>query len=246
MMSVSQTCSMTCQQRVVPSHSLSGRRAAFSGTPLARKAVLSRPSQSMRQGVVAAGKQIPVDIEKPVGLAFKESKAAGGGLVVTNVSGNAKSSGISKGDTVIYASSFFGDELWPADSKALTNSALSAAPSPVALVYVKGENTDIQVKRLPKKAAPKRFGRKLTAAQKELATHICADCGWIYTQRKPFEDQPEGFRCPQCQATKKRFARYDAEKDKKVGGTSGSLATALTVVVGIVGIGILGYLGLSI
>lgn len=31
--------------------------------------------------------------------------------------------------------------------------------------------------------APKRFGRKLTAAQKELATHICADCGWIYTQR---------------------------------------------------------------
>ena len=39
------------------------------------------------------------------------------------------------------------------------------------------------VKRLPKKPAPKRFGRKLTAAQKELATHICVDCGWIYAQR---------------------------------------------------------------
>lgn len=60
-----------------------GRRAAFSGTPVARKALLRKPSQSMRQVVVAAAKQISVDIEKPVGLAFKESKAAGGGLVVT-------------------------------------------------------------------------------------------------------------------------------------------------------------------
>ncbi len=48
---------------------------------------------------------------------------------------------------------------------------------------VKGENNDVMVKRLPKKPAPKRFGRKLTAAQKELATHICVDCGWIYAQR---------------------------------------------------------------
>ena len=31
----------------------------------------------------AAAKQIQVDIEKPIGLTFKESKAAGGGLVVT-------------------------------------------------------------------------------------------------------------------------------------------------------------------
>jgi len=45
---------------------------------------------------------------------------------------------------------------------------------------VKGENTDVQVKRLPKKPTPPRFGRKLTAAQKDLATHICVDCGWIY------------------------------------------------------------------
>lgn len=33
--------------------------------------------------VTMAAKQISVDIEKPIGLAFKESKAAGGGLVVT-------------------------------------------------------------------------------------------------------------------------------------------------------------------
>ena len=38
---------------------------------------------------------------------------------------------------------------------------------------VKGANDDINVKRLPKKAAPQRFGRKLTASQRELASHIC-------------------------------------------------------------------------
>lgn len=45
---------------------------------------------------------------------------------------------------------------------------------------VKGENKEVQVKRLPKRPMPPRFGRKLTAAQRELATHICVDCGWIY------------------------------------------------------------------
>ena len=36
------------------------------------------------------------------------------------------------------------------------------------------------MKRLPKKPTPPRFGRKLTAAQKERATHICLDCGYVY------------------------------------------------------------------
>lgn len=52
------------------------------------------------------------------------------------VSGNAAKSGISVGDTIIYTSSFFGDELWPADKLGFARSALSAAPSPVCLVYV--------------------------------------------------------------------------------------------------------------
>jgi hypothetical protein len=45
---------------------------------------------------------------------------------------------------------------------------------------VKGENTKVNVKRLPKKPAPPRFGRKLTEGQKALATHICVDCGYVY------------------------------------------------------------------
>jgi hypothetical protein len=59
--------------------------------------------------------QTKVEIDKPLGLRFAQSKAAGGGLEVTGVSGNAAKSGIKVGDTVIYTSSFFGDELWPAD-----------------------------------------------------------------------------------------------------------------------------------
>lgn len=41
-------------------------------------------------------------------------------------------------------------------------------------LQVKGANDSVNVRRLPKKKAPPRFGRKLTAAQKENATHICA------------------------------------------------------------------------
>ena len=52
------------------------------------------------------------------------------------VSGNAAKSGISAGDTVVYTSSFFGDELWPSDALSFTQSALKAAPSPVTLVFV--------------------------------------------------------------------------------------------------------------
>ena len=57
-----------------------------------------------------------------------ESSAPGGGLVVKSVSGNAAKAGISAGDTVIYTSSFFGDELWPSDRLSFTNSAVKAAP----------------------------------------------------------------------------------------------------------------------
>lgn len=37
----------------------------------------------------------------------------------------------------------------------------------------------VDVKKLPKKPAPARFGRRLTAAQKARATHLCIDCGYV-------------------------------------------------------------------
>ena len=51
-------------------------------------------------------------------------------------------------------------------------------------LQVKGANDTVNVRRLPKKKAPPRFGRKLTAAQKENATHICA--GLPLCQFPPF------------------------------------------------------------
>ena len=79
---------------------------------------------------------------------------------------------------------------------------------------LKGDNADVNVKRLPKRPMPPRFGRKLTATQRELATHICIDCGWIYFQKTPFDELSEDFQCPQCSAYKKRFAPYDASTGK--------------------------------
>ena len=80
---------------------------------------------------------LQVEIEKPLGLKLGESKSPGGGLKVTGVSGNAAKSGIKAGDTVIYTSSFFGDELWPADKLGFSRSAIGACPSPVCFVYVR-------------------------------------------------------------------------------------------------------------
>ena len=58
-------------------------------------------------------------------------------LVVQQATGNAAKAGIQAGDTIIYTSSFFGDELWPADKLGFANSAINACPSPVAFVYIK-------------------------------------------------------------------------------------------------------------
>lgn len=140
---------------------------------------------------------LQVEVDKPLALQLAPSKAAGGGLVVKGVKGNAAAAGISVGDTIVYTSSFFGDELWPSDNLAFTRSALANAPSPVCIEFVKGENSSVNVKRLPKKPAPQRFGRKLTAAQKALATNICVDCGYIYALKTPFSETESDYRCPQ-------------------------------------------------
>lgn len=87
---------------------------------------------------------------------------------------NAAKAGLKNGDNVIYTSSFFGDELWPADNVAFVRSAINATPNAVDVIVVRGDASDINVKRLNKRQAPGRFGRKLTAAQRERATHICA------------------------------------------------------------------------
>ena len=50
------------------------------------------------------------------------------GLTVKSSSGNAAKAGIERGDTVIYTSSFFGDELWPSDK---LGARVGMRPAPV-------------------------------------------------------------------------------------------------------------------
>ena len=90
--------------------------------------------------------------------------------------GNAAKAGIKPGDTVLYTSSFFGDELWPADKVAFTRTAINAKQDDVDFIIIRGKAAEeVNVKRLKARPSPPRFGRKLTAAQKARATHICLD-----------------------------------------------------------------------
>ncbi|KAL5568164.1 hypothetical protein UlMin_024739, partial [Ulmus minor] len=104
---------------------------------------------------------------------------------------------------------------------------------------------DVDVKRLPKRPAPPRFGRKLTESQKARATHICLDCGYIYFLQKPFDEQPDTYGCPQCQAPKKRFARYDVNTGKAIGGGLPPIGVIIGLVAGIGGVAALLVYGLQ-
>ena len=95
---------------------------------------------------------------------------------------------------------------------------------------------NIDVKRLPKRPAPPRFGKKLSAAQKERATHICVDCGYVYTLPTPFVEQGKEYVCPQCNAPRSRFARYDVETGRAIGGSKAPLITTAATVLGLGGI----------
>lgn len=220
--------------------------SAFQGKSLsaARPAALSVSRRQTK--VEAKQKSIQVEIDKPLGLKLKQSSSPGGGLTVTAVNGNAAKSGIKAGDTVIFTSSFFGDELWPADKLAFVNTTLQRAPSPVCVIYTTGENVDYDVKKMPNKPAPKRFGRGLSAAQKERATHICIDCGYIYADATPFNELSSDYTCPQCNAPPRRFSRFDVNTGKMLDKDAANIGTIATVVGGVVGIAVLAYVATTI
>lgn len=54
-----------------------------------------------------------------------------------------------------------------------------------------------------------------------------------------FAEQGRDYVCPQCNAPRSRFAKYDVETGTAIGGTSAPLVTTISTVVGLVGIGIL-------
>lgn len=191
-----------------------------------------------------ASKTIEVEVDKPLGITLGQKP--GGGVIITAVEGggNAAKAGLKSGDQVLYTSSFFGDELWPADKLGFTKTAIQAKPDSVYFVVSRG-GADVDVKRLPKRPAPPRFGRKLTEAQRARATHICLDCGYIYFLQKPFDELPDTYACPQCQAPKKRFARYDVNTGKPIGGGLPPIGVIIGLVAGIGAVGALLIYGLQ-
>ncbi|RID73545.1 hypothetical protein BRARA_B00693 [Brassica rapa] len=192
----------------------------------------------------AASKTIEVEVDKPLGLTLGQKQ--GGGVVITGVEGggNAAKAGLKSGDQVLYTSSFFGDELWPADKLGFTKTAIQAKPDSVYFVVSRG-GADVDVKKLNKRPAPPRFGRKLTETQKARATHICLDCGFIYTLPKPFDEQPDTYVCPQCIAPKKRFARYDVNTGKAIGGGLPPIGVIVGLLAGLGAVGALLVYGLQ-
>lgn len=203
----------------------------------------SRTRRGFEINARAAAKNIEVEVDKPLGLTLGQK--SGGGVVITGVEngGNAAKAGLKVGDQVLYTSSFFGDELWPADKLGFTKTAIQAKPDSVYFVVSRG--VEVDVKKLTKRPAPPRFGRRLSETQKARATHICLDCGYIYTLQKPFEEQPEEYTCPQCRAPKKRFARYDANTGKPIGGGLPPLGVIIGLLAGVGGIGALLFYGLQ-
>ncbi|KAL8161799.1 hypothetical protein V2J09_013288 [Rumex salicifolius] len=162
----------------------------------------------IRARAAGAAKTIEVEVDKPLGLTLGQKPA--GGVVITAVEGggNAAKAGLKSGDQVLYTSSFFGDELWPADKLGFTKTAIQAKPDSVYFVVNRG--ADVDVKRLPKRPAPPRFGRKLSDSQK-----------------------PDGYACPQCIAPKKRFARYDVNTGKVIGGSLPPIGVIIGLLAGV-------------
>uniref|UniRef100_A0A7C8YZJ3 Rubredoxin-like domain-containing protein n=1 Tax=Opuntia streptacantha TaxID=393608 RepID=A0A7C8YZJ3_OPUST len=205
--------------------------------------VVVKRGLEIRARAAGASKTIEVEVDKPLGLTLGQKP--GGGVVIAAVEGggNAAKAGLKAGDQVLYTSSFFGDELWPADKLGFTKTAIQAKPDSVYFVVSRGAEVD--VKKLTKRPAPPRFGQKLTEAQKARATHICLDCGYIYTLQKPFDEQPDTYACPQCRAPKKRFARYDVKTGKAIGGSLPPVGVIIGLVAGIGAVGALLVYGLQ-
>ncbi|KAL5724497.1 hypothetical protein ACHQM5_007750 [Ranunculus cassubicifolius] len=62
--------------------------------------------------------------------------------------------------------------------------------------------------------APK-FSMRVSSKQ----AYICRDCGYIYSDRTPFEKQPDSYFCPVCAAPKRRFRVYEPPVTKNANQT---------------------------
>lgn len=57
--------------------------------------------------------------------------------------------------------------------------------------------------------------------------------------------QPDAYVCPQCRAPKKRFARYDVNTGKAIGGGLPPIGVIIGLLAGLAGVGALLVYGLQ-
>lgn len=57
--------------------------------------------------------------------------------------------------------------------------------------------------------------------------------------------QPDGYTCPQCRAPKKRFAEYDVNSGKPIGGGLPPIGVIVGLLAGVAGVGALLIYGLQ-
>lgn len=215
-------------------------RTHFLGSRLARRMELGSSSGSGRSALASSSRRVTVTaaanekliaVDKPLGLTLKKGPAGGVYIDLVIPGGNASKAGIKSGQQVLYTSSFFGDELWRAEKLDFVKTTINAKANSVDFVISTSKEAIPPKSLSAKRAAEAEIGRKLSAKQMELATHICVDCGFIYAQATPFESLPQ-YICPQCQAPKKRFATYDPVTGK-VGKTGANVSQFISVVLGL-------------
>ncbi len=91
------------------------------------------------------------------------------------------------------------DELTPLLESILVESfgaTRKAVPSPNKQLHTRFKLAPKSAAKVAPKGTPKKAGN---------ATHICADCGYIYNQTTTLDSQPQDFACPACGAAKDRF-----------------------------------------
>ncbi|PPD77244.1 hypothetical protein GOBAR_DD25834 [Gossypium barbadense] len=185
-----------------------------------------------------ASKTIEVEVDKPLGLTLGQKQ--GGGVVITAVDGggNAAKAGLKAGDQVLYTSSFFGDELWPADKLGFTKTAIQAKPDSVYFV-VSSLAQPIHVATLKKwYLAELEFEfQHFQLLSSKGFFHNQKDAMWLYP--------PDTYGCPQCQAPKKRFAPYDVNTGKAIGGGLPPIGVIIGLLAGVGAVGALLVYGLQ-
>jgi rubredoxin len=80
---------------------------------------------------------------------------------------------------------------------------------------------------LPAPAPPRRGARASTASARitmrfgvaSKQAYICRDCGYIYSDRTPFDKLPDKYFCPVCGAPKRRFKPYEPKVAKNANAT---------------------------